>query len=308
MIFLNKFLSAAASALLIASVLGGCGDKKHSSKSKPSSSENVTEAAAEAMTEPITENQTTSPQTPIRDLAPAKGSYVYDNANLLSAEDISALNSYCEWLYENRLINTAVVTVNDLGGASPAEYAENSYIDIYSGRGSGMLLLINNDTNKDYLYKKGSCTSYIDESAETLAFCLATREIVNGNYQSAALSIMMLGEACPSYVFDNGGIFTPEQLSELEAFCKDSGMNVSILATSNSTGSSNEEICKSYHDRRYSSEKGFMIMADTASGTLAVVPSDELPPAALAALSDANKPAAEKDYISAIKTVINAMK
>ncbi len=260
------------------------------------------------MTEPITEDQTTTQQPPIRDLAPAKGSYVYDNANLLSAEDISSLNNYCEWLYENRLLNTAVVTVDDLGGASPAEYAEKSYIDIYSGRGSGMLLLINNDTNNDYLYKKGSCTSYISESAETLAFSLATREIVNGNYQSAALSILMLGEACPSYVFDNAGIFTPEQLSELEAFCKDSEMNVSILATSNGTGSSNEEICKSYHDRRYSSEKGFMIMVDTASSTLAVVPSDELPPAAMAILTDANKPAAEKDYISVIKTVINAMK
>lgn len=306
MIFLKKIFMLIP-AVIFSLVFAGCGDKKNKDKvdkaDTPPATESIETSTEAPSAEPATAPAITSPA-----LKKAEGNYIYDNAKLLSGGDAEKCNDYSEWLYENRLINTAVVTTNDLGGLSPAEYAEKAYIDIYSGRGSGLLVLINNDTNEDYIYKKGSCAAYIGENDEKLAVYWATREIVSGDIGSAVLRLLHLGEACPEYIFDNGGIFTAEQADLLEDTCSRAKNNVCVLATSNSTGSSNEEICQTYHDRRYSDEKGCMIMLDTASNTLTVVSDSDLPNGIDADIADANKLAAEKNYVSAVNTLIAALK
>jgi hypothetical protein len=308
MIFLKKFSLISICALVAASALSGCSGGSEKSTADISESLSTEEAyATEADIAVATETATEPATEIIRNIEPAQGTYVYDNAKLLSSDDFSECNDYAEWLYENFLINTAIVTTDNLDGMTPYEYAENCYDELYNSAGTGLLLLINNDTNKDYLYKTGSCLSWIDEQTENEVFYWATQEIIGGDYKSAILRLMKLGEACPQNVFDNGGIFTAEEISELESLCTSGSENISILATSNATGKTNEEICRTYYDRHYYDTKGFMVMLDTESDTIIVVSDNPLPTDMDSVLADANELATAGSYIEALTLAVNAI-
>lgn len=297
---MNKFSVLLAAVCSAAILLSGCSDKDNDgSNSSMSTAGTTAELASSA--------EVTEPPVIERDIEPAEGTYIYDNAGILSADAVSECNNYCEWLYENYLINAAVVTTSSLGEHSPEEYAANAYIDIYEGKGSGLLLLINNDTNKDYLYKTGSCINSIDEETENEAFYWATREIVSGDYKTAILRLMQLGELCPQYVFDNGGIFTDEQINSLEALCSESPSDFTVLATVNSTESTNEEICRTYYHRHYKDHFGFMVMVDTVSNTVFVMKDGKVVvDLGNGVLESANQLAASGDYYGAVNAIITS--
>ncbi len=300
---MNKFSVILISALSAMTLLAGC-SKNEKPENKPegsvSSAENVTEAAASTIT---TETPT---EAVVRDIEKAEGTYVYDYAKILNGEAFEECNNYAEWLYEKHLINTAVVTTDSLDGLTPEQYAENAYVELYGGRGSGLLILINNDTNEDFIYKKGSCLTSISQETQDNEMYRATQEIVAGDYKSGILRLMKLGEECPGHIFDNGGIFNAEELASLEKLCE--GTEISVLATSNGTGTPNDEICKSYYDRRYQDGNGFMIMLDTTSDTLTAVSGGALPAGFDVKINEANELAAVKNYSSAVSGLVNALK
>ncbi len=316
---MKKIYLLIISMICVSAVFCGCSGKEDSPESSSDNSISESETTAEphpegnqqdvsaSVPDGAGESSSTEPENhPLeRNIQPAEGTYVYDYASVFSAEDFSECNDYAEWLYENFLINTAVVTTDSIEGLTPEQYAGDVYNTLYGGRGSGLLLLINNDTNEDYLYKTGSCLNSIDDNAQANAFYWATQEIIKGDYKSAVMRIMQLGESCPKYVFDNGGIFSAEDISALEASLAAAPKAVSLLATSNGTGTPNEEICSSYYERRYQSEEGIMIMLDTATNTFTVCPA-----AALSAevTTQANTLAAAGSYADAVNTLIAAIK
>lgn len=142
--------------------------------------------------------ETTAEPTTVPPLKRSDGVHIYDNAEIFSKEDFEELNGYAEYLSGNYSIDTAVVTESDLDGQSPDEFAEKRYNELYNGSENGMLLLINNDTKVDFLYKKGICGEVISEDDEKNAFYTATREIVDGDYKSAVMRILRLAESCES--------------------------------------------------------------------------------------------------------------
>lgn len=301
MIFLNKFsvilLTVISSALLVT----GCADDK----SKDSSSaEDI--SATEAVTEAVTQEETQSvTQPPVRDFEKAEGTYVYDHAGIMSSSAIEQCNNYAEWLYEKYLINTAVVTTDSLGEYEPAEYAENAYNELYGGRGSGLLILINNDTNEDYIYKKGSCLTAIEQELQDNELYYATREIVSGDYESAVMRLLALGEQCSEYVFDNMGVLTAEGLSALESLCE--GTDIAVLVTSSGTSQTAEEVCRSYYERRFGESIGYMLMLDTSSGIFTCVTEGTLP-AGFEEKMESAQTSAASDYAQAIGGLIEALK
>ena len=105
------------------SAVGGVSENNDENFSAPAS-----EKASSVSEEPATE---ALPDTLA--LEPAEGSYVYDNAGVLTADEISELNSYCEMLYEKHLINAAVVTSNSLGGKTPYQAAEDANMEQSAG-------------------------------------------------------------------------------------------------------------------------------------------------------------------------------
>lgn len=259
----------------------------------------VTTTTSEAITEPpITE----------RHFEAAEGNYIYDNAKILDKDVFSYCNDYCEWLYENYLINAAVVTTSELGGVTPEDYAANAYADIYDGKGSGLLLLINNDTNKDYIYKTGSCLNRIDSESEKEAFYFATREIVSGDYKSAIIRLMQLGEKCSDKIYDNAGVLNDEDVKSLENICNEANVDISVLVTRNSTEVPNEEICRTYAERRYKGEEGVFIMLDAVTGTINIA-ADSIYTEKLSEVIKSSETLAQNgNYIEALSNIINEMK
>ena len=104
MIFLrNISLTVFLTAILI--MLTGCSTEL-SLVSGPDSPAETTIATIEPVTE--------APLPDISNLESADGIYVYDNIGVLNSEPISQLNNYCEKLYKERLINTAVVISDNI--------------------------------------------------------------------------------------------------------------------------------------------------------------------------------------------------
>lgn len=256
-------------------------------------------------TEPATEAATQAEKKPAEKIEPQEGKFVYDNAGVLTDEALSACTDIAKELYEDYLINAAVVTTGNLDGKSVYDFAADAYNTIYNGRGSGLLLVINEDSGNDYLYRSGSCGVFVDDDTVNSEFFWATKDIVAGDYQSAALRIMELGKRCPSHVFDNGGLFSREDIQAFEERLRNCSGNVAILATSNSTGSTNEEIARSYLERRFK-DGGYMIMIDTQSGSTLVVSDKELSSDMEKAVTEANKSAGKEDYAAAASTLIGA--
>lgn len=279
----------------------GCSSKKTETVSENNAAEATQSTSGELAT------SIESPTIAERIVKSAEGTFVYDNAGLLSDSDLTECNDYAGWLYENYLINAAVVTTDSLGGKTPSEYAAEAYNDIYEGKGSGLLLLINNDTNQDLLYKTGSCLLSVSAADEEEAFYWATRDIVGGDLKTAVLRLMQLGEKCPMNVFDNAGVFTAEQVKAIEAGLTGSGTEMSVLATSNSTAVSNEDILHSYFQRKYGENSGIMIMVDTHSKSVLAVSDTDLPDNLDAALKKANESSSNGDYQAAVNTIIEAI-
>ncbi len=287
MIFLKIFFIVMA-AVFSGFILFSCSEKVSGMD------DSVIESVSDEM--PETEKVTESKVSP--KLEHAEGVYVYDNAKLLNKKDFDECNDYAEFLYENYLINTAVVTASDIGGHTPEEFAEKSYNELYDDGESGLLLLINDDTNVDFLYKKGNCSEYISEDDEKSAFYTATREIVDNDYKSAVLRIMKLAESCPQYVFDYAGIFSEDEMAELMQALENK--NISVV-----TVQSESKSCEQYRKRLYGDGKGCVIMIDSQSGKISADSGEELPEDFDSILAEAENSTESDSYMAALMSVID---
>lgn len=304
---LKKFIIFLSLSFLLTSLSVGCNDKKEGKKkntNKPESSaveasQEVTEADKSAAAPLISKPELVIPHN----VKPAQGSYVVDNAKLLSDEEISKCNDYAEWIYENYLINICIATCDELGELSPYDYAKNIYTQQYGSLGSGMVILINNATNNDLIYKQGRCEN-IDKTAEDISMLSATKMIVEYNsYGSAIIELIKLAETLPKCVCDNSGVFTPEDINSLEELCGDK--NISLLATKNSSEKSDEEICGDYFKRRFADSDtsgNTLIFLNTATDKFTVV--TDLTKDYENQIQSCNKLAAAKNYTEACKSMI----
>jgi len=308
---LKKSLFLTAVIVSAAAMTAGCSLKKTSSNGDTKATDapvsSQVRTTDEVTTEVVTEKVTAPEIEPSRhEITRAEGVYVYDDAKILSQEAFDACNDYCEMLYEKYLINAAVVTTSDLAGQSAYDNAAAAYDDIYKGRGSGLLLLINNANGNDILYLTGSCESYITEDMQKEAFYWATTEIIDGDYKTAALRLLKLGENCPEYIFDNASLLERETVGELERIVSASGGKNALLITINSTDWTNEQILEEYYKRRCQ-DGGIMAMIDAQSKTAIVHSSGTIPADVDAALKKANTSAAKGEFEAAARTLAEAL-
>ncbi len=267
-------------------ILTGC-----SSDKVPSETAKNREATSQPFTERIVE--------------PSDGTYVFDKASLLSAEDLRACSDYAGWLYENKLINAAVITTNDLEGKAPYDYAAEQFSEIYEGKGSGLVVLINNATNEDIVYRTGSCLVNIGQKTADNAMYWATKEIIGGDYRSGIMRLLQLGEVCPEHMIDNSQVFAYEDIQPIEKRLSALKKDVTILSTRNGSSISNEEILKTYYKRKYKDVKGIMLMLDINTKTIIAYSDDKLPDKLKKELRSANELAARDDYIAAVNKAID---
>lgn len=287
MILLKKFISFTIAVLSLGLFLCGCASKNSSDDG----------SKTEATSQPFTERQVDT----------AEGTFIFDNAGLLSADDLKACNDYAGWLYSYKLINTAVVTTNDLGGKSPSDFALEQYNKIYEGKGSGLLVVINNDTNEDSIWRTGSCLSDISQTSEDNAVYWATKEIVGGSYRRGIIRLLQLGELCTDHVVDNTQVFSYDVMTSLDKALASCKSDITLLASRNGSSISNEDVLKSYYKRKYKNGEGIMLMADTNTKTMIAYSEEKTSAKFNQALIEANKLTAKNDYFGAVNKIVESL-
>ncbi len=288
MIFLKKFLYTAFLLAVSCVFCFGCAKKESKTDS---------ESTIQATSQPFTEREVTD----------TTGIFVFDKAGILSADDLKACNNYAGWLYNEKLINAAVITVSNLDGKTPYDYAAEEFGKIYEGKGSGLVILINNETDEDVIYKTGACFSVIDQKTQDNALFWATKDFVSKDYRKGIMRLLQLGEVCPSHIIDNAQVFEYDRVAALEKALASCKSDVTLLATLNGSSVKNEDILKDYYKRRYSLGNGIMLMIDTKSGSMIAYSDEKLSSGLEAALKDAGALTAKKDYFGAVNKIIEVL-
>lgn len=139
--------------------------------------------------------------------------YVFDDAKLLTDGEYDDLNAYAAWFAKAFKINAVVVLTDDIEDNEPADYAKKFYNDFYNG--DGILLLINNDTNEDYFYRKGIPGEFISDSTVLMMFSEISPMLALENYIGAAEYILEASERqLPEYFTDRSKALKKDEISE----------------------------------------------------------------------------------------------
>jgi len=277
--------------------MSGCSDDNVSQDSQEFTVPHITGTVTEAVvTEPPSEKL----------FEASDDNYIYDNARILSQEELTECNNYAGWINSRLMLNTAVVTTDKLGNLTPEKYAEKCYSDIFKNMGSGIILLINNDTNKDYIYKHGTSSLYITEQTESEAFYYATKSIVKGDYKSGILELLSLAEDCPKHIFDNGAVFDSEQIRSIESIlATNSNVNTFIATTNNITDKTNTELSSDFYNRFYLNDenKGSMLFIDISLDE-AVITDGSVPETSIKKINELVK---AKNYYGAVNEFLSSL-
>lgn len=187
-----KFILLPLLTLLIFSGCEKIDNEPQSSASGSSKSSVQEETSAESENEPVLININTDGK---------KGN-----------DGIDAYESLCQQKFK---INFSVVIIDDLGGRSAKEYAENSYKKLYGGA-DGVLFLINNDTGNDYILRKGAPANFISDSDVTMLLTKISPMLVTENYTDAVKSVCELFEQnLPKFAIDRTGKMKKEEITEI---------------------------------------------------------------------------------------------
>lgn len=195
-----KIISALSAALLL---LTGC-DKI---EDKPVNND------AE-ISEQLSAAEETEPTLPERDRTiDTSKEFVIDDAKVLSSSDYDALNEYTAWLSKTFKINAAVVIADDIGDKTAEEYTNDYYTELYGGS-NGVMFLVNNDTGKDYILRKGAPSLFISDSDIEMLFSEISPLLVTGNYKDAINRTLELIELyLPEFAIDRTNKMSAEEIT-----------------------------------------------------------------------------------------------
>lgn len=203
-------------ALALSLLLTGCGARL---KPEPAAAQTPTEETLAV----VTEAATTAPR-PIAEraasLQAAGDSYIFDEQNVLTDEEKKQYNNYLGWLCTSRQIKAAAVITDSLGGISAPEFARSYFETLFGGDASGFLLLVNNDTNEDQIYRAGTFASQSADPARYIA--KATPALVEQRYADALELLLPVGETVSDRIFDQCNALTAEQRQTLAALANTS--------------------------------------------------------------------------------------
>ena len=219
---MKRTLTAALALVLL---LTGCSAKK---KTDPAL---ATEPATEALA--VVTEAATAPPRPIAEraasLQSAGDTYIFDELNVLSDKEKKQYNDYLGWLCGSRQIRAAAVLTGELDGASPEDFAKRYYETLFGSHETGFLVLINNDTNHDCIYRAGSCAALM--SGTDTAIAKATPFLVEQKYADALEILLPAGESLSDRIFDRSNTLTAEQAKALDALAQASEKKVCVLLT-----------------------------------------------------------------------------
>ena len=326
MIFLKKFSEFLAAALSMTIIFSGCVSSPQNSSSEISddsemSSENTSDEENTTSEEPETpdnspndenkEDNQASDEAPesdssaVQSVKAENGKYIYDYAQILSDDEENELDSYVKRISAEKMINAAVVTISSSGDFTSADYAKDIFSQLYDNAGNGLVFVLNNDTKYDYLLTTGVCEKIIDTNTLNSALFSATQLFVKGEFKNGILEMLSLSDMCPSHIFDELGVYSVEELQFIENRLAGSNKDISVILTQNTSNTSDYDLCKIWHDRRYPEGNGYMILLNSALQQSAVYSDAEITGNLSAAFETATSYLYAKEYYLAMDAIIN---
>lgn len=196
-------------ALLLALCVTGCGSQKQQDL-KPDVL--LPDNAAEA-TVPEDASPSRSIAERAKSMQEAGETHLFDEQGVLTEEEAAQYNQYLGWVSDIRQIRSAAVITDALDGQTPEGFAQSYYRALFGEGTSGFLVLVNNDSGKDYIYCEGVCTVYLADTSMQIA--KATPLLVEGRYAEALEILLPVGELVPDRVLDRADVLTYEQAQAL---------------------------------------------------------------------------------------------
>lgn len=115
----------------------------------------------------------------------ADGLKVFDEANLLTADDISTLDNDANTLGNKYNMDIVIVTIDDAEGKDSREFADD-YYDYNGFKADGILFLIDMDNSEVYISTSGQAIKYItDERNEKILDTVFDSGIGDGDYYNS---------------------------------------------------------------------------------------------------------------------------
>ena len=93
-----------------------------------------------------------------------------------------------------------MVITDHLDGNSPQQFAQQWYQETADASNpDGLLILLNNDTNQDFVYLTGSCREFITQEQIDTILSGVSYDLINQNYSNAFNTILTLLYELPVY-------------------------------------------------------------------------------------------------------------
>ena len=146
---------------------------------------------------------------------------VFDHSNVISAPDEALLEATIEALREETKLDWVILTIDDAGGRSSRQVADEFYLENGFGVGSdysGALFLIDFDNGEIYISTCGKAIDYITDSRRESIFDACFDDVVDGYYASAALTFLEQGEACVEAGVPQNHYYVDEETGEVTQY------------------------------------------------------------------------------------------
>lgn len=120
--------------------------------------------------------------------------HVYDQASVLSSDDVVWLEQCCKTASEDTGWVVAVVITNNVGNdksdTGVRRYADSLFDSLYGVNTSGVMLVINDDTKYDYITTSGACINVFTSSIVDDILAYMQDELERDGYSAAATSFV----------------------------------------------------------------------------------------------------------------------
>lgn len=117
-------------------------------------------------------------------------SMVYDLDGSLTSNEEEVINDAIKKAANEHKMNIAIMITSDIKGKSAMSYADDYYDKLFGTNTDGILLLINNDTKKDWISTSGSAIKKYHDSDIQLMFDDITPKLQNDDFKGASLAFV----------------------------------------------------------------------------------------------------------------------
>lgn len=118
--------------------------------------------------------------------------YIFDFDDSISASDEELLGEKLEEQKSKMGINIAIVVANDKNGKTSVSYADDMYEELFGINTNGILLLIDNEGQYDWISTSGSAINTYDDAYIDKIFDKITPKLKNRDFYGAANAFLTM--------------------------------------------------------------------------------------------------------------------